>query len=78
MKKVGKMARDDVEDDKSSAKWLSAEAVAAKRRRRRLERKRNRGETALITPVINQSRKDHMRSELEACTESRQRWTVAR
>ena len=72
---------------KSSAKWLSAEAVAAKRRRRRLERKRNRGENDRVAyrtacrhanVLINQSRKDHMRSELEACTDSRQRWTVAK
>ena len=36
---------------KSSAKWLSAEAVAAKRRRRRLERKRNRSEMTVLLTV---------------------------
>ena len=72
---------------KSSAKWLSAEAVAAKRRRRRLERKRNRSEIDRVAyrtacrhanALINQSRKDHIRSELEACTDPRQRWMVAK
>ena len=72
---------------KSYAKWLSAEAVAAKRRRRRLERKRNRSENERVAyctacrhvnVLINKSRKDNMRSELEACTDSRPRWTVAK
>lgn len=72
---------------KPSAKWLSAEAVAAKRRRRQLERKRNRSENDRLAyrtacrqanALINQSRKDHMRSELEACADPRQRWTVAK
>jgi len=28
--------------------------------------------------LINQSRRDHIRSELEACSDPRQRWTVAK
>ena len=72
---------------KSSAKWLTTQAVAAKRQRRRLERKRNRSEADRLANraacrranvLINQSRRDHMRSELEACTDPRQRWTVAK
>jgi len=72
---------------KSSAQWLSIEAVTAKRQRRRLERKRNRSEIdrqahrvacRYANGLINQSRMDHTRSELEACYDSRQRWTVAK
>jgi exonuclease III len=72
---------------KLSAKWLSAEAVTAKRRRRKLERHRNRSENDRLVyrtacrhanALINQSRKNYMRSELEACTDPRQRWMVAK
>jgi len=28
--------------------------------------------------LINQSRRDHIRSELEGCSDPRQRWTVAK
>jgi len=72
---------------KSSGKWLSIEAVTAKRQRRQLERKRNRSEIDRqayrvacrhTNRLINQSCSDHIRSELEACSDPRQRWTVAK
>jgi len=73
---------------KQSAKWLNADAVAAKRRRRKLERawQCSRSEADRLAyraacrranTLIDQSRKEHMRSELEACTDPRRRWTVA-
>jgi len=61
---------------KSSAKWLSIEAVTTKHQCRQLERKRNRSgidrQAYRVTchhanGLINQSRRDHIRSELEAC-----------
>jgi len=62
-------------------------AVTAKRQRRRLERKRNRIEIDRqayrvacrhANGLINQFRRDHTRSELEACSDPCQRWTVAK
>jgi len=58
---------------KSSAKWLPIEAVTAKSLRRLLERKRNRSEIdhqayrfacRHANGLINQLRRDHIRSEL--------------
>jgi len=74
---------------KPTAKWLSADAIAAKRERRRLERvwQRTRTETDRIAyravcrranVLINGSRRDYIRRELDACTDSQQRWTTVK
>ena len=71
---------------KSSPMWLLFGAVNAKRQRRRLERKQNRIEidrqayrvaSRHANGLINQSRSDYIRSELEACSGTRQRWMGA-
>ena len=72
---------------KPTSKWLSVDAVAAKRERRRLERvwMRSRKETDRVAyraacrranKLINSSRQEHIRNELDACTDSRQRWST--
>jgi hypothetical protein len=74
---------------KASAKWLSAEAVAAKRERRRLERiwtrsrtesdrKAYRAACRRANALINSSRGDYIRKELDSCEDSRQRWTTVK
>jgi len=74
---------------KLSSKWLSTDAVAAKRERRRLERVwlHSRTESDRIAyrsacrranALINNSRRDHIRREVDACTGSQQRWTVVK
>ena len=63
--------------------------MTAKRERRRLERVwlRRRSEPDRIAyraacrhanTVINSSRRDHIRQELDSCTDSRQRWTTVK
>ncbi len=74
---------------KTSARWLSADAVAAKRERRRLERtwQRSRSESDRVAyraacrranALINSSRGDFFRKELNSCVDSRQRWTTVK
>jgi len=74
---------------KPSAKWLSADAVAAKRLQRRLERAWHsshsetdraayRAACRRANALINSSRSEFMRHELETCADSRQRWTAVK
>jgi hypothetical protein len=70
---------------KPSAKWLTTAAVAAKRQRRRLERKRSETDRLAYcaacrhaNTLINQSRRNYVRTELEARVDPRQRWKVAK
>jgi len=71
-------------------KWLSTEAVAAKRERRRLERRwlssRNELDRQLYrracrsaNTAINDSRKNHFREKLQDCRDDpRRRWNVVK
>ena len=72
---------------KSSSKWLSTEAVSAKRDRRRLERiwHKSRSEPdrcayrvacRRANRLINQSRSDFIRSEIDSCVDLKQRWST--
>ena len=71
-----------------TAKWLSPEAVAAKRKRRRLERKWKassletdrvayRSACRVSNNLINQSRQDHYRQKLDG-SDPKQRWQTAK
>jgi hypothetical protein len=72
---------------KSSSKWLSTEAVSAKRDRRRLERiwHKSRSEPdrcayrvacRRANRLINQSRSDFIRREIDSCVDLKQRWST--
>ena len=71
-----------------TAKWLSPEAVAAKRKRRRLERKWKassletdrvayRSACRVSNNLINQSRQDHYKQKLDG-SDPKQRWQTAK
>jgi len=73
----------------STVNWLTADAIAAKRERRRLERVWQRSRTnsdrvayraacRRTNLLINNSRSAFIRSELESCTDLRQRWTAVK
>ena len=73
-----------------TSKWLSTEAVAAKRERRRLvrrwlssrnesDRQRYRRACRSANKVINDSRKNHFRRKLQDCRDDpRRRWNVVK
>ena len=74
---------------KAVTKWLSDDAIEAKRHRRRLERRWNetRSDTDRIAyrracrhanKLINSSRKEYFRSQLSSAVDSRDRWRIAK
>lgn len=73
----------------NTARWLSPDAIAAKRERRRLERtwKQSHTESDRVAyrracrranTLINKSRGDFFRRKLSECTDSRQRWSTVK
>ena len=74
---------------KAVTRWLSKEAVEAKRHRRRLERRWNETKSDTdrlayrracrhVNKLINSSRQDYLRSQLSSATDSKQRWQIAK
>ena len=74
---------------KPFTRWLSRDAVAAKRRRRKLERRWRRTQLESdrlayrvacrqANKLINVSRAEFFRSELSAAATCRQRWQIAK
>ena len=74
---------------KPITRWLSAEAVQAKRVRRRLERKWHRSQSDADQTAyrkacrhanrqINSSCRDHYRLRLQDCSDARQRWRTVK